>query len=68
MAFTDLKSAGLGGGREHLKNASAELGAGHFADSVRESIQAVESAVRVLEPDGDFSMRWQSWTQRNTLP
>ena len=54
-AFTDLKSAGLTGGREHLKKASTELAAGNFASSVRESIHAVESVVRVLESDGDFS-------------
>jgi hypothetical protein len=53
-AFVDLNSAGLAGGREHLKAAAVELSAGHFADSVRESIHAVESVVRVLEPDGDF--------------
>lgn len=55
QALVDLNSANLSGGREHLKSAAAELSAGHFADSVRESIQAVESVVRVLAPDGDFS-------------
>jgi hypothetical protein len=54
-ALADLNSVGLGGSREHLKAATAELSAGHFADSVRESIHAVESIVRVLEPHGDFS-------------
>ena len=54
-ALSEMNSAGLGGGREHLKVAAAELGFGHFADSVRESIHAVESIVRVLEPHGDFS-------------
>jgi hypothetical protein len=54
-AFADLNAAGLAGGREHLKAASGELSAGHFADSVRESINAVESVVRVLEPSGEFS-------------
>jgi hypothetical protein len=53
-AFSDLRSSGLSGAREHLKKASGELTAGHFAASVRESISAVESIVRVLEPDGDF--------------
>jgi hypothetical protein len=55
-AFSDLIDAkGLAGGREHLKAAAHELSAGNFADSARESIHAVESVVRVLEPDGDFS-------------
>jgi len=51
-AFVDLKSSGLAGGREHLNSASNELSAGNFAASVRESIHAVESVVRVLEPSG----------------
>jgi len=53
--LADLSLTGLSGGREHLKTAAERLGAGYFADSVRESIHAVESVVRVLEPDGDFS-------------
>jgi hypothetical protein len=54
-AFEDLKGAGLVGGREHLTNAATDLTEGNFASSVRESISAVESVVRVLAPDGDFS-------------
>ena len=54
-AFVDLKTSGLSGAREHLKAASAELSAGNFSDSIRESIPAVESVVRVLEPSGDFT-------------
>lgn len=44
----------MAGAREHLKAAAARLSAGDFADSVRESIQGVESVVRVLEPGGEF--------------
>ncbi|UZE46960.1 hypothetical protein ONR75_18300 [Rhodopseudomonas sp. P2A-2r] len=54
-AFASLKLAGLVGAREHLRTASVALSAGEFSDSVRESIHAVESAVRVMEPSGDFS-------------
>lgn len=54
-AFADLKASGFAGSREHLKSASAELSAGNFSDSIRESVHAVESIVRVLEPSGDFS-------------
>ncbi|MGJ5041402.1 MULTISPECIES: AbiJ-NTD4 domain-containing protein [unclassified Bradyrhizobium] len=55
-AFVDLKVApGLTGGREHLRLASQALTAGNFADSVRESMHAVESVVRMLEPHADFS-------------
>lgn len=53
-AFADLKASGLAGSREHLKSASAELSAGNFSDSIRESVHAVESVVGVLEPSGDF--------------
>jgi hypothetical protein len=45
----------LTGAREHLRNAATELTQGHFADSVRESIHAVESVARCLEPTGDLS-------------
>jgi hypothetical protein len=54
-AFADVAAAEFHGARAHLQNAAAELSAGHHADSVRESIHAVESVVRVLEPTGDFS-------------
>jgi hypothetical protein len=54
-AFVDLKASGFTGSREHQKSASAELSAGNFSDSIRESVHAVESVVRVLEPSGDFS-------------
>lgn len=55
-AFNELKKEkGLIGGREHLKAAAQELTAGNFADSVRESMHAVESVVRSLEPSGEFS-------------
>ena len=53
-AFADLKASGIMGSREHLKSASAELSAGNFADSIRESVHAVESIVRVLEPSDDL--------------
>src|SRR5882757_6601974 len=43
QAFLDIERTSLSGSREHLRSAAAELGAGNFADSVRESIHAVES-------------------------
>jgi hypothetical protein len=54
-AIQDVTASSLSGAREHMKTAVAEVTAGHFADSVRESIHSVESVVRVLEPSGDFS-------------
>jgi hypothetical protein len=66
-AFVDLRGAGLTGSREHLKSAAAELTAGNFADSVRESVHAVESAVRVLEPSGDFSKAPSKLEQKTNI-
>jgi hypothetical protein len=66
-AFVDLRGAGLTGSREHLKSAAAELTAGNFADSVRESVHAVESAVRVLEPSGDFSKALSKLEQKTNI-
>jgi hypothetical protein len=54
-AFTDLGSASFLGVREHLRAAAAELNEGDFANSVRESIHAVESVAKSLESTGDFS-------------
>jgi hypothetical protein len=66
-AFVDLKAAGLTGSREHLKKAAVELTAGDFAGSVRESIHAVESAVRVMEPSGDFSKALSKLEQKTNI-
>ena len=41
--------------RAHLRDAATEPTGGHSANSIRESIHAVESIVSVLEPKGDFS-------------
>jgi hypothetical protein len=54
-AFADLASSEFHGARKHLRSAAEQLTAGHNADSIRESIHAVESVVRVLEPKGDFA-------------
>jgi hypothetical protein len=54
-AFADLAATEFHGARAHLRNAATELTAGHNANSIRESIHAVESVAKVLEPSGDFS-------------
>ena len=54
-AFADLAATEFHGARAHLRNAAEFLTAGKWADSIRESIPAVESVARVLEPTGDFS-------------
>ena len=43
------------GARAHLRNAASHLTAGNFADSVRESIHALESVSRTLDPSADLS-------------
>jgi hypothetical protein len=53
-AFADTRTSGFAGARDHLGKAATTLTSGHFADSIRESIHAVESVVRVLESDGNF--------------
>jgi hypothetical protein len=55
QAFSDLRSAEFHGARSHLSKAANELTAGNFPGSIRESINAVESVARTLEPDGSLS-------------
>jgi hypothetical protein len=50
QAFANLAASELHGAREHLRKASDAINSGHYADSVRESIHAVESVARTLEP------------------
>lgn len=49
-ALVDLAASELGGARAHLRNAASELTNGNWAASVRDSIHAVESVARSLEP------------------
>ena len=49
-ALRTLREAGLDGGAAHLRNASTCINAGDWAGSVRESIHAVESVARQLDP------------------
>jgi hypothetical protein len=49
-AFADVAASEFHGARAHLRNAGSELTVGNYGPSVRESIQAVESVARVLEP------------------
>lgn len=52
-AFTDLQGANMAGPRAHLLNAGSSVVGGRFAESVRESIHAVEAAARLLEPSAN---------------
>jgi hypothetical protein len=50
QAFSDLAADEFNGARTHLRNASDQLTAGNFGESVKESIHAVESVARILDP------------------
>lgn len=54
-AFADLSVKELHGARNHLREAGKLLTEGKHADSIRESIHAVESVARTLEPSGKLS-------------
>jgi hypothetical protein len=54
-AFADLSANEFRGSLSHLKDAAEHLTAGNFADSIRESIHAVESAARALEPSENIN-------------
>ena len=54
-AIADVAATEFHGARKHLREAAQNLTAGRYADSVRESIHAVESVISVLEPKGDFA-------------
>ena len=54
-ALIDLSTSEFYGARAHLKAAAAALTSGDYADSVRESIHAVKSVARCLEPSGKLS-------------
>jgi hypothetical protein len=49
-AFLDLNSVEFQGARAHLRKAAERLTEGKYADSVRESVNAVEATARVLGP------------------
>jgi hypothetical protein len=53
QAFADLAANQFNGARAHLRNAASHLTAGAYADSVRESIHAVEAVGRTLDPTAD---------------
>jgi hypothetical protein len=52
-AFADVAASEFHGARAHLRNAGSALTAGDYPSSVRESIHAVESVARVLEPSAN---------------
>jgi hypothetical protein len=53
QAFADLATSQFGGARSHLGKAASCLTAGAYADSVRESIHAVEAVCVTLDSTAD---------------
>lgn len=53
QAFADLATTQFNGARKHLRDAASHLTAGTYADSVRESIHAVEAICVTLDPTAD---------------
>ena len=52
-----LRRAGLGASESHLRRAAECINNNDWADSIRESIHAVESAARQLDPDSSETHR-----------
>lgn len=52
-ALEDTKAIGLEGARTHLRNAAGAATSGKWADSIRDSIHAVEPVAKILEPTAD---------------
>jgi AbiJ N-terminal domain 4 len=52
-ALADLAAIQFNGARRHLREAASHLTAGKYADSIRESIHAVEAVGRTLEPSAN---------------
>ena len=53
-AAISLNAAGFGGATQHLLKAGSLLTASHYADSIRESIHAVESVARTLTEEASL--------------
>ena len=56
QALATLGLTGLDGARAHLIQAGERLNAGDYADAVRESIHAVESVARKLDPKASVTL------------
>ena len=68
-SFGALREAGLHGSAAHLREASACINRGDWAASVRESISAVESVARLLDPQASKTLgpALSSLERRRTL-
>lgn len=67
MSLSKLSEHGLAGGRTHLKAAANAASLGNYADSVRESMQAIESAARTITGTSKFSDALTSIEQKRVM-
>lgn len=51
-----LREAGLSGGEEHLRKSALCINQGDWAGSIRESIHAVESVARIIDPQASQTL------------
>ena len=56
QALETLREGGMEGATTHLRDAAGHINAGQFADSISDSIHAVESAARVLDPEASKNL------------
>ena len=56
-ALKTLREGGMKGAATHLRKAADHINAGRFADSIRDSMHAVESAARVLSPKDSKTLK-----------
>lgn len=66
-ALSDAQEGGLKGAHKHLQGAARELSAGNFADSVRESVHAVESVLRSLSGEPSLSKALAELSKRRPI-
>ena len=52
QAFTDVSANGFESAKSHLRQAVAAVNEGDYASSIRESIHAIESVAKKLDPSG----------------
>lgn len=55
-AFSDVDTLGFNGAKSHLRNAGEAINRHGWADSIRESISAVESVARQLDPNASKTL------------
>ncbi len=69
QSLDNINKSKLIGAKAHISKASQELNREHFADSIRESIHAVEAAIRTIDPkkSKNFNAALNSLEEREIL-